>query len=242
MEVQEFTELDVKRKEDHIVSNIFYDNLGAEGLSQQAIRQNRNLYDLPLLTNFLNKNDKILEMGCGYGRLLISLRKKGFDVDGLDINPGMIEATSKNLEADGLVAGLTVACMSDTGIGDSTYDKIICIWSSYNHILKEKKQVQVLNEMYRLLSDKGQAMIEVLDGSLKINKYVREKYGFGESGRLAFTRVDGHKAVIYLHDKETLKERCRQSRFENFSVKYKNINKKRKIVITLQKGSKQISE
>ena len=49
---------------------------------------------------------RILELGCGTGRVLLALAREGFEVAGLDANAGMLARASRNLAAE---PGLPVA-------------------------------------------------------------------------------------------------------------------------------------
>ena len=54
--------------------------------------------DIELYCNFCNKNDKILEVGCGTGRVLKRLLEKGLnDITGVDVSSNMLEIAQKKL-------------------------------------------------------------------------------------------------------------------------------------------------
>jgi 2-polyprenyl-3-methyl-5-hydroxy-6-metoxy-1,4-benzoquinol methylase len=43
----------------------------------------------------LSKDAKILDVGCGYGRISKLLRNNNYNVTGVDINPNIVEANKK---------------------------------------------------------------------------------------------------------------------------------------------------
>ena len=54
--------------------------------------QNKNYKkETEFLKNFINANDKILDVGCGTGIHAALLTDNGFEVDGLDLNKEMLE-------------------------------------------------------------------------------------------------------------------------------------------------------
>src|SRR3990172_2694665 len=53
--------------------------------------QIRNQYVEQMCEKFLSKDDKILDVGCGTGDLVISLVKTGYDAIGIDFASNMIE-------------------------------------------------------------------------------------------------------------------------------------------------------
>jgi len=74
--------------EDH--SEKWFSKAKDETKPVNVIKQ-RNQFIEKLALKFLKKNDKILDVGCGTGDLVISLLQKNFDAYGIDFVPSMIE-------------------------------------------------------------------------------------------------------------------------------------------------------
>ena len=53
----------------------------------------------------------VLELGCGTGRVMLPILEAGVDIDGLDLEPAMIEALRRKAQAKGLEPRLVVADM-----------------------------------------------------------------------------------------------------------------------------------
>jgi SAM-dependent methyltransferase len=53
--------------------------------------------DLTLYKSFCSANDRILEVGCGAGRVLQSFLQDGFAITGVDISPEMLDLARKKL-------------------------------------------------------------------------------------------------------------------------------------------------
>ena len=70
-------------------SNEFYKKLGVQGLAAQA-SEHRAKGDLQLIKRISKKTDKILDLGCGYGRVTIPIAKAGYDIAGIDLAPNLI--------------------------------------------------------------------------------------------------------------------------------------------------------
>ena len=66
--------------------------------------------DIPKLVIILKKNNvkKILDLGCGSGRHIVYLAKKGFDVSGIDIAEEGINITKSWLKKENLKADLKI--------------------------------------------------------------------------------------------------------------------------------------
>ena len=54
--------------------------------------------DLPIYESFISEEDKILEVGCGTGRVLISMLEYGNIVTGIDISDEMLELARNKLQ------------------------------------------------------------------------------------------------------------------------------------------------
>ncbi len=235
MEILGLSKLELLQIDENLLSNLFYSSLGYQGLKQQAENQHKNAEDIPIIKKFLKPKDIILELGCGYGRILLEYLKEGFQIQGLDLNEDLLQSAKQLLEEHQLNTTLTKACMSATGLEKNYYDKLLCVWSSFSHILTEKKQLEVLNEMHRILKPGGSALIEVIDGGRKKPKSLLKEHGFGEKGRLLRMAGKDKLTVIYLHDRQSFIELCQKSKFQNFVVKYVNMNHVRHLVVILKK-------
>ncbi len=55
----------------------------------------------------------VLEVGCGTGRILIPTLEAGADIEGIDLNPGMLEVLRAKAAARGLTPRVTVGDMRD---------------------------------------------------------------------------------------------------------------------------------
>ncbi len=73
---------------------------------------------LHFVEKFAQRNARVLDVGCGYGRYLVPLKKKGFDVLGVDKNPKIIK---ENVEK-----GINCISLETFSEATSTFDIIIC--------------------------------------------------------------------------------------------------------------------
>lgn len=85
----------------------------------------------------VSKNSKILDIGCGLGQMLISLRKEGYtDISGIDISPEAIEYCSANSLNVELISDLS----SYVANGKSEYDFIIM-----SHVVEHLEKNHIIN-------------------------------------------------------------------------------------------------
>jgi 2-polyprenyl-3-methyl-5-hydroxy-6-metoxy-1,4-benzoquinol methylase len=74
---------------DEALSRSFYAALGAEGLR----RRTRPQWDAVITqasAAYLGKRERVLDAGCGYGRIAIPLAARGYRVSGLDLSAPLL--------------------------------------------------------------------------------------------------------------------------------------------------------
>ncbi len=202
----------------------YYKKIGVKGLSACT---NKKLSDalINYILSYLNKNDKILDLACGYGRITIPLAKKGYNIEGIDITKDLIDYAKKKSKII-----FKVGDMRDLPYKNENFDKIICLWSSFNHILIQKDQIKVINEIFRVLKNNGICIIDLPNGETKWSKESIKRYG-----RVFSIEINGIKVTNFLHDKFTLKDIIKKSEFKQGNIKFANIGGRKRIIVELKK-------
>jgi 2-polyprenyl-3-methyl-5-hydroxy-6-metoxy-1,4-benzoquinol methylase len=67
--------------------------------------------------------ERVLEYGCGPGRLLVALARRGFEVTGVDVSPAMLEVARANLESFD-IKSMRLCTSEDLAAGDVQFDII----------------------------------------------------------------------------------------------------------------------
>ncbi|HOY56013.1 MAG TPA: class I SAM-dependent methyltransferase [bacterium] len=121
------------------------------------------------ITKYLKDNVKILDLGCGNGRLLISLKKylENFDYTGVDsclelIKKAQLATLSSRASRACLPAGRGSQIISFAhqnildlqNFSDNSFDTIFMV-ASFNHIAGQKLQKKILLEINRILKPNG---------------------------------------------------------------------------------------
>jgi len=114
--------------------------------------------DIPKLTKIFSKNSKILDLGCGSGRNLIYLAKKGFQIYGLDSAEKGIKIIKQKLKKDNLQSKLTTQSFFQTlPYKDSSFDIIISIQSLQHGTETQIKKT--IKEIHRILKPNGKIFV-----------------------------------------------------------------------------------
>jgi ubiquinone/menaquinone biosynthesis C-methylase UbiE len=188
---------------------------------------------LPLLSN----EDLVLDLGCGWGRITLELAKKHFRVTGVDLSPNLIEYARSMAKTKEIDCEFEVASMLDLPYSDHTFDKVLCLWGVFSHLLTLEDQIAATNQIFRIMRLGGVAFIEMGNGESKRNKLKVQREGFGPDKRtFVYQYKDNPNTnTLYMHNRETLRRVARLSNFNKYAVKFKNINHKRRLVMFLYK-------
>ncbi len=102
-------------------------------------------------------DDRILDLGCGWGRHLALLADAGHSVVGLDLSPALLtRARSAANHAAPLVAG----DMRRLPLADAAFDVVINLATSLGLFLDDDTAVQALTEARRVLQPGGRFLLE----------------------------------------------------------------------------------
>lgn len=102
--------------------------------------------------NFIKPNEKVLELGCGYGRVLSRLQANSSFIFGIDTSLESLKM-SKSFESDGKRFHLANMDAGMLGFSESVFDAVICIQNGISAINGNSKQL--LSEALRVVKPKG---------------------------------------------------------------------------------------
>lgn len=175
------------------------------------------------LNKYVKRNDRVLDYGCGYGRILDELHDKGFSsLIGFDFSENMISRAKREHPH------LNVLKSEDAKIplGDDSLDAII-LFGVLTCIPENKKQDKLIREIKRTLKPEGIIYISdylINDDVISIKRYNKFKDKFGVYG--IFELPEG---VIVRHYSEKrideLTKYFSKLWFEKFEVTTMNGNK-----------------
>jgi SAM-dependent methyltransferase len=159
----------------------------------------------------LAQDDRILDVGCGWGRHLNLLRGAGHDIVGVDLSfPLLRRARGVAVGDAGGVGGvggvgavsdrpaLTVGDMRRLPFGDGSFDVVVNLATSLGLFLEDAAAVGALVEMGRVLAPGGRLLLDEMNGENVVAEYaerdgwtledgteVRVRRRLGPSGRVS---------------------------------------------------------
>lgn len=118
--------------------------------------------EIAFIQNFLSKNDnKILDIACGTGRHLIELKRIGYDIIGVDISEKMLQIAKNKINNLKYNIKFIQSNMQNLPLINQSIDMIICLFSSFCHLLTHVSQQKATSEIYRILRKGGKVIIDV---------------------------------------------------------------------------------
>jgi SAM-dependent methyltransferase len=195
------------------LSRSFYARLGADGLANRT-RPEWDKEIVGALIEMLPEHGRVLDVGCGYGRVTLPLARAGYAVHGLDLSPSMIEPARAAADAEGLVVGLTVASMTNLPYAAESFDAVICLWSAFNELLQEAEQIRTIAEMWRVLDLGGFSLIEGRPYEEASPAEIASGARRGPEHRIEWGPVEGILNPHYRHDERSFLRICQRAGVE----------------------------
>ena len=104
----------------------------------------------------IKKDDKVLDLGCGNGRLFEALEKYDIDYYGLDISEELVKIAKKTYPKGNFIA----SDLLKTPYKDNEFDVIVSI-ATLHHIPSKKLRREALKEVYRITKQGGKILISI---------------------------------------------------------------------------------
>jgi len=98
---------------------------------------------------------RVYEPGCGGGRLVMELARRGHDVTGCDLSHASIAWLQSQLQSEGLSAAVSVADMRDPVPAADLQDAAYCFVNTFRHLLTEEDATRHLHSVASMLRPGG---------------------------------------------------------------------------------------
>lgn len=151
---------------------------------------------------FGNKKLKILDVGCGQGRLSIPLAAMGHIVEGVDLSSNAIQLANKYATEKNISLSLKIKDIEEPFSNDMSekYDCILCTEVIY----MVKNYENILNEFYRLLKKNGLIFISFRSKYFYILHSLKNKRF--DDARFVVYNQSGLKSQLNWHTREEILE------------------------------------
>ncbi len=127
-------------------------------------------FDTEVLDRTLTGHGRVIDLGCGTGRHVVHLARRGFDVVGIDLSPFMLDVAREKLDRDSLQAELVRGSMTDLSrFTDGSFRYAICMFSTLGLIRGKWNRLEFLREVRRLLQPGGLFVTHVHNRFCKVS-------------------------------------------------------------------------
>jgi SAM-dependent methyltransferase len=104
----------------------------------------------------MSQGNEILDLCCGTGQLAQKLKERGYRVSGIDGSEKMLTYAREN--APGVIFKTADA---RSFVSDTSYDAVVCVFDSLNHIMSIEDLGDVFKSVYYALKDNGIFMFDM---------------------------------------------------------------------------------
>jgi len=172
--------------------------------------------DIPKITNLLKKKkaQKILDLGCGSGRHLVYLAKRGFDVYGFDVSEQGIEIAENWLKKEKLKASFKIGDVyKKLPYKDNFFDALISTQTLYHGRINNIRKL--IKEIERILKPGGLIFITVTRMGPKKDIPKEKMWKIKFIAPRTYVPLSHHEKglIHYLFNKELLRKE-----FKNFKI------------------------
>jgi SAM-dependent methyltransferase len=105
---------------------------------------------------------RLLDLGCGTGRLLLSFARRGYPVLGVDLSAEMLRVARAKADRAGLAVELLHANIVELdAMADRSFDYAACLFSTLGMVGGDAQRRRVVGQVHRLLKPGGKFVLHV---------------------------------------------------------------------------------
>jgi SAM-dependent methyltransferase len=139
---------------------------------------------------------RVLEVGCGTGRVLIPTARAGVEITGIDSSETMLARCRESLVAETdevrLRVKLITADMRELDLGDR-FQLITLPFRPFQHLLTVEDQLACLNTLRRHLAEEGRLILDLFNPWLHV--LTKDDLGVESDAEEEFTTPDGRRVI-----------------------------------------------
>jgi SAM-dependent methyltransferase len=127
---------------------------------------------------------RLIDLGCGTGRLLLPLARRGYWVLGVDLSAEMLKVAAAKAAAAGVGVNLLQANLVElNGLDNQTFDYTACLFSTLGMVTGAGERRQVVAHAYRLLRPGGMFILHVHNRWFNVWDRAGRRWLFGDALR-----------------------------------------------------------
>ncbi len=113
-------------------------------------------FDIQFLEQLFPKPIKMVDLGCGTGRILLPFVRRGYEVTGVDLSDAMLKTTQLKLDQEGLSAELVKSNICRIPqLQEASFDAAVCMFSTVGMVRGSRNRLSIVREAQRVLRPGG---------------------------------------------------------------------------------------
>ena len=136
----------------------------------------------------LSKGAKILDAGCGPGRISVELALRGLDVTGVDLIQSELDAAAETAADENVDLELIRADLR-TFKSEKKFDCAVNLYTSFGYCDTIEEDAQILKSIYESLKDGGYFILENLSRETAIMNFTDGEW-FERAGKTVLTQFE----------------------------------------------------
>ena len=148
---------------------------------------------------------RLIDLGCGTGRLAVHFARRGFECVGVDLSEEMLAKARANAEAASVQVDWQQANLVDLNLPAASFDYAACLFSTLGMVRGAENRAKVVANVARLLKPGGRFVLHVhnryfagLGTGRVIGQVVKTLFGRQDAGDVTMPQAYGG-APLTLH-------------------------------------------
>ena len=154
--------------------------------------------DLKFAEEHFKEPGRLIDLGCGTGRLLVPFAKRGFTCLGVDLSDSMLEIVAEKARNEMIhIRCLKANLVNLVDIADSTFDYAACLFSTLGMIRGSNNRRKFLQHVRRILRPNGLFIVHVHNRRFRFGRGLGKRGG--EKGDRTMPQAYGGAALTLHH-------------------------------------------
>lgn len=102
------------------------------------------------IKQYFRPGSRILVAAAGAGREMLALHREGFQVEGFECNPNLLQISRSVLTQNGAPDSVTLCAANEVPPGPRVFDALIVGWGAYSHIAARRHRIRFLDSLRQL--------------------------------------------------------------------------------------------
>lgn len=133
----------------------------------------------------LGKGAKILDAGCGPGRIAVELASRGLEVTGVDLIQEELDAAAESASAEGVDLELIRADLRSF-TSEKKFDCAVNLFTSFGYCDTIEEDVQILKSIYNAVREGGYFILENISREIAVKDFTEGEW-FERAGKTVLT-------------------------------------------------------